>query len=935
MENLHWENHNNSTFNVFIRDLSQNMNINLKHMIEDHDIDQTKINKNKNEKNKKNKPLKKKDIIILEQNKKREEKKENEDIQKIEFLFKNLTDNNIYDNFHLLKTEKGKQNYKLRLLIHFMEKQKEKKHDYMPHILNLYFNMKYGKNEYIINDEIYIKKSLKIDKQLTNYDYKTYMMKELSHLLPPLNFWNKDELKLDDWQINVINLIKKKQSILVKAPTSSGKTFVAMATGLIHNKILYVCPAKPVVYQVGANFIKMGYKVHYLVENMGHLSFDQRTNIFIGTPDIIEKYLPRIYTDFDYAVFDEIHNIDNNISYENIIKIINCNFLALSATIENINFLKDLFHKIHPNKEINYVEYKKRFINQQRWIYNDKLEKVHPIICINYDNLDSINNITFTPNDCIVLYERLEEEFEDIDEDLIDEISPDNYFKQDKLLTLDDTKEYESFLKNEIKNIYRKYPNEIENVISSFKKYKLNEQKDICNIIPFFKECKKNDLLPMLYFHTDQEISKEIFLHVYNKLKESEIFDYPYHYDILEKKNDLYKKFIEKRRVYSDNIKIKTKDAHTEKREKMARYDKEQKDRYISEMSDYYLKCISKCKDNDNSVVQIENLKREYENFIVNPDFREHDVFRKHPDYCFSNGEPMSGDEIRSIRREIKKSIGINIVYENPLFQLLKRGIGLYISSMPDEYNWILQRLMSEKKLGIIISDRTLCLGIDLPIRSVSLTGYKNPNYTVSDYLQMTGRAGRRGHDNQGNIIFHGVSNYLELMKGDLPKLNGSNKKIGDTYSVITDINKNINIDNLSWRINGENNEINKMNITPKLYKLSWNLRYYDKSIIFLEKIAKIEKIFFRIDEDDREYWLYNFVLENLFDIDSEEYFMIYKKNKIENNIQMTLSKLIKISEVFRSMVNSLDNTFMITKRYSNIIFLNLRTLIYKYRGLE
>ena len=39
-----------------------------------------------------------------------------------------------------------------------MEKQKEKKHDYMPHILNLYFNMKYGKNEYIINDEIYIKK---------------------------------------------------------------------------------------------------------------------------------------------------------------------------------------------------------------------------------------------------------------------------------------------------------------------------------------------------------------------------------------------------------------------------------------------------------------------------------------------------------------------------------------------------------------------------------------------------------------------------------------------------------------------------------------------------------------------------------------------------------------------------------------------------------
>ena len=42
-----------------------------------------------------------------------------------------------------------------------------------------------------------------------------------------------------------------------------------MATGIIHNKILYVCPAKPVVYQVGSHFVKMGYKVHYLVENKG------------------------------------------------------------------------------------------------------------------------------------------------------------------------------------------------------------------------------------------------------------------------------------------------------------------------------------------------------------------------------------------------------------------------------------------------------------------------------------------------------------------------------------------------------------------------------------------------------------------------------------------------------------------------------------------
>ena len=75
----------------------------------------------------------------------------------------------------------------------------------------------------------------------------------------------------------------------------------------------------------------------------------------------------------------------------------------------------------------------------------------------------------------------------------------------------------------------------------------------------------------------------------------------------------------------------------------------------------------------------------------------------------------MSGNQIRDIR-EIQKTLGIKIPYEHELFQMLKRGIGIYTEDMPEEYKWILQRLMDEKKIGIVISDRTLCLGIDLPI---------------------------------------------------------------------------------------------------------------------------------------------------------------------------------------------------------------------------
>jgi hypothetical protein len=932
METIFWETHNNALFNVFIRDLGQGIRTNLKHMILDNDKSEQKA---VGHQSKKPKPMKKKDLIIQEQNIKRNEKLIKDDLMKIDYAFRSISEKNYMEKFTYLKTEEAKQIFKVKLLEYFVKLQKEEKKDYMSQILILYYSLKYGQHEYILNDPKYQKIMRRLDKKFIDCDTKSYLMKECSDLLPPLNFWDKGEYKLDEWQKTVIQFIKQNKSILVKAPTSSGKTFVAMATGILHHKILYVCPAKPVAFQVGANFIKMGYRVHYLVENMGHLSYDNQTNIFIGTPDVIEQYLPKIYTDFNYAVFDEIHNLNDMIQYENIIKCIRCPFLALSATIDNIEFLRNIFQKIHPDMNIEYVEYKKRFINIQRWIYNDKLTDLHPLSCLDLSDFNSIQNIPFTPKDLINLYESIYDIFERDDlEDEIEYLSPDKYFSKDKLLTLDDTKDYESFLKLGLRDIYDKYPDYMIEITNLFRAPEVLNHPPVRsknnNIIQLFKDCKEKDLLPMLYFHTREEVSKEIFLNLYEDLQNEEHINYPFHYDILQKKSELFQKYMEKRTVYSESIKIKTNDARTEKSEKMSRYDKDQKNKYISDMTDYYNKCIYKCSGKAKS-----NLVNEYNNFIENPDFRDIDVFKKHSEYVFSRGEPMSGEEIKSIRREIKKSIGLTVDYENPYFQLLKRGIGLYVSSMPDVYNWILQRLMSERKLGIVISDKTLCLGIDLPIRSVVLTGYKDPEYTTSDYLQMSGRAGRRGHDTQGNIIFHNVPNYLDLMKGELPKIIGSDIHLGNSYQVIHDLNRNIKTEHLNWKINNEKQILKKIVFPVKTHKLAWKLRYYPDSEYFLTEMAKMEKQIFRIDEDSREIWFYRYIVKNLTVFNEDLSIVIYKSNKINGDIVETVSHLLEIGEIHKHIVNSLDNTFMITKRTSQIIFTKLKTLIYKYRGFE
>ena len=80
METLQWENVSRNKFAVFLRDLTVNSKINLKHMIED--LDKTEVpneTKNTSKKGKKKPHIKKKDLIIQEQNKRRAIKQEEED----------------------------------------------------------------------------------------------------------------------------------------------------------------------------------------------------------------------------------------------------------------------------------------------------------------------------------------------------------------------------------------------------------------------------------------------------------------------------------------------------------------------------------------------------------------------------------------------------------------------------------------------------------------------------------------------------------------------------------------------------------------------------------------------------------------------------------------------------------------------------------------
>ena len=914
MYSIHKQKIEKQDFSIFLRDLSETLNVNLKHMIEDNckdDIVQKSNKKDYQKKKKKKIVVKKKDLIIQEQNKKREKKMIEDDLNKIDFLFKTINFNEPFIPLKELKTKEGKLAWKVKLLEYFWNHKKK----YIHFIILIYYEIRESNHPLLE----------KIQNIMMNYDTKLFMMKELGHLLPPLNHWNQVK-NLDEWQIKTIKHIKNKENTIVKAPTSSGKSFIAMAAGILHQKVLYICPAKPVAYQIGAHFTHMGYKVHFLVENLSHYSYDSKTNIFIGTPKEVENNILKIGTNFDYVVYDEIHNLnkkEDGDSYENLIKILNCNFIALSATIQNIEDLQSFFQNVNGEK-IHLIEYNKRFINHQRWIWKDKLIKLHPFCAYNSITDIKNNNLSFTPNDCATLWECIDDIFDD--NDIIDGCSPDDFFKVDKLLNLDDCKEYENFIKNKLFEWNKSFPNEIKEILDSFQEGHISENKN--DLIDFIKQVKNNEMFPMLMFHTNENVCRDIFYNLYDYLNKKELEEYPYHYEILEKKQELYQSYLDKRSTYKDGIKITSSNAEYEIKDKLITFDKKEKNNYISIMNQYYNQKINDIKrseiEDKIKKKQIKNLKREYNHFIENPDLNYHDIFKKHKDFVFTySNEPMSADTIRNVRREIKKTLGIKIPYESPLFQLLKRGIGLYIENMPDEYNWILQKLLSKKEIGVVISDKTLCMGIDLPVRTSCFLGIDNPNFTNDDYLQMSGRAGRRGLDNQGNIVFYGSIDYVQLMNQDLPKLQGNSNPIYDNYKIID----NPRIFNNMINPNRKIIEVENVNKCFNEKKLLWYLRNYQKSAFFINELYQFEKKLFMETENERPLMVLNKISDL---IDKGDIVNEYKFKKINNKDNINLIK--EHINVLMYIHNNLHpQKFLIIVKNIKIIFSILNQILFNH----
>ena len=81
----------------------------------------------------------------------------------------------------------------------------------------------------------------------------------------------------------------------------------------------------------------------------------------------------------------------------------------------------------------------------------------------------------------------------------------------------------------------------------------------------------------------------------------------------------------------------------------------------------------------------------------------------------------------------------------------LEYGIGVYVASMPQWLRHYMFDTFKEGRLKVLLADCTISVGINLPVRTVIITGGAEITSTLFD--QVSGRAGRQGYENQGYVI--------------------------------------------------------------------------------------------------------------------------------------------------------------------------------------
>ncbi|KAK3400267.1 hypothetical protein B0T20DRAFT_180864 [Sordaria brevicollis] len=613
----------------------------------------------------------------------------------------------------------------------------------------------------------------------------------------------------DAWQRKVLDAIDENKSLLVVAPTSAGKTFIsfyAMKKVLEANNddvLVYVAPTKALVNQIAAE-IQARFSKRYDQEARSVWAIhtrDYRINnvkgcqILVTVPDILQILLlapsnaagPSSFAKrIKRIIFDEVHCIgqaEDGIIWEQLLLLAPCPIIALSATVANPLEFRDWLRHAQKVKgyDLEMVVHSSRYSDLRKFIHDpspgtyefagfDPVERLpfpgldsdcesplpflslHPIAGIIDRSRDTLNDASLEPRDCIELWKHMTKH-QTGQYQVPPSLNPEKILPS--LVKKSDVTKWESALKDVLAKWMLDPNSPFENLRNDLRGERFDRLASTygtleptasltsqsgqvvsrSSVFSLVTDLRSHGALPAILFNYDRVGCEMILRELHDTLASAEAA-YKQHNAQWKKKLEAFEEW----KKYRETAKTK------EAKAKNTRSRKDDGDDVMSK--------------GDRARNEAGQELSAWESFDPEAALQE---------YSFADNTKVAQEELNARI----KSLGADAV--RPwILNALYRGIGVHHAGMNRQYRQIVEVFFRKGYLTVVVATGTLAMGLNMPCKTVVFTG-DSVFLTALNYRQASGRAGRRGFDLLGNVVFHGLHPHrvLEIMSAKLPDLRG------------------------------------------------------------------------------------------------------------------------------------------------------------------
>ncbi|KIO24164.1 hypothetical protein M407DRAFT_213307 [Tulasnella calospora MUT 4182] len=583
----------------------------------------------------------------------------------------------------------------------------------------------------------------------------------------------------DAWQRKVLDRLDRRESVLVVAPTSAGKTFIsyyAMEQVLRESDdgvLVYVAPTKPLVNQVvseiSARFGKTlgtgtvwaahyrDWRVHEPHKCQILVTVPEMLAIMLLSPVLAAQWLPRLR----WIVLDEIHSIgqqEGGAVWEQLILFAPCPIIGLSATIGNPEEFSQWLESVQEQHGFKYalIQHKHRYSHLRKFAYTMSREPpefkgftstppssvkpiyIHPMSALISGTRVIPEDLALESGDCLTLFHAMSKVAEQRAEkrDQLAKLDSSSFFAPSygRLLTQKDVLDYEA----ELKALLADWSKEVEahkNILRPIGEA-LSEGHNLCepyptvkgiydNLIHLLHDLQQRGNLPAILFNFDRADCEKMARHLVKTLQTAEIR--------WKESNPQWQNKLKKWEAWT----FKQRQSGAERPKKSE-------------------------PQGDEAPVGSKSWEESFDPEEPLPEFSF-----AGPWTSYSKAE-MERD-IHELKDKSRKPV------KDWQIEALKLGIAVHHAGMGHAYRSLVESLFRIGFVRVVIATGTLALGINMPVKTSIFIG-DSVFLTALTYRQCAGRAGRRGMDLVGNVVFYGipVERIHQIMTSKVPPLTGN-----------------------------------------------------------------------------------------------------------------------------------------------------------------